>query len=102
MTPQHLAILIAIAFAVLIFMVIYLGVSWGFAEYEKRKLDEQINSQFYMNLGINESIRKECEFLEGLIRPYEKLAHKYSCSDAEELEKLIMDLHDKLFEKKEK
>ena len=72
------------------------------AEYEKRKLNEQINSQFYMNLGISESIRKECEFLEDLLRPYEKLAHKYRCSDAEELEKLIMDLHDKLFEKKEK
>lgn len=83
-------------------MVIYFGVSWGFAEYEKRKLDEQINSQFYMNLGISESIRKECEFLKDLLRPYEKLAHKYRCSDAEELEKLIMDLQDKLFEKEAK
>ncbi len=102
MTPQHLAILIAIAFAVLIFMVIYFGVSWGFAEHEKRKLNEEINSQFYMPLGISESIRKECEFLKDLLRPYEKLAHKYGCRDAEELEKLIMDLHDKLIEKEKK
>ncbi len=102
MTPQHLSILIAIAFAVLIFMVIFFVVNWGFAEYEKRKLNKQIESQFYMNLGISESIRKECEFLKNLLRPYEKLAHNYCCRDAEELEKLIMDLHDKLIEKEKK
>lgn len=93
--------LIALAIITLIVLVIYLGVSYAFETRENRSLREEINNGFHHTIGFNESLAKDKKFLEDELRPYKWLANKYGCRDADELEKLLMDLQDKLYRKEE-
>jgi hypothetical protein len=91
--------LIALAVITLIVLVIYLGVSYAFETLENRSLREEINNGFHHTIGFNESLAKDNKFLEDELRPYRRLANKYGCSDAVDLEKLRIDLQDKLYRK---
>ena len=95
--------LIALAIITLILLVIYLGVSYAFEILENRSLREEINNGFHHTVGFNESLAKDNKFLEDELRPYKRLANKYCCQDADDLEKLLLDIQDKLnlFEYKE-
>lgn len=93
--------LIALAVITLIVLVIYLGVSYAFEICENKSLREEINNGFHYTIGFNESLAKDKKFLEDELRPYRWLANKYGCRDADELEKLLMDLQDKLYKKEE-
>lgn len=88
--------LIALAIITLILLVIYLGVSYAFETLENRSLREEINNGFHYTAGFNESLAKDKKILEDELRPYKRLANKYRCQDAEELEKLLMDLQDNI------
>jgi hypothetical protein len=89
----------ALAIIVLIVLVIYLGVSYAFEIYENRRLQEEIDRGFHYTIGFNKSLAEDVKFLEDLLRPYRRLATKYGCGDAIELEKLLMDLQDRLYRK---
>jgi hypothetical protein len=89
----------ALAIIVLIVLVIYLGVSYAFEIYENRRLQEEIDRGFHYTIGFNKSLAEDVKFLEDLLRPYRRLANKYGCGDAIELEKLLMDLQDRLYRK---
>jgi hypothetical protein len=92
-------IIIALAIIILIVFVIYLGVSYAFEIYENRKLQEEIDRGFHYTIGFNKSLAEDVKFLECKLEPYRHLANKYGCSDAIELEKLLMDLQDRLYRK---
>jgi hypothetical protein len=96
---EYAPIIIALAIIVLIVLVIYLGVSYAFEIYENRRLQEEIDRGFHYTIGFNKSLAEDVKFLEDLLRPYRRLANKYGCGDAIELEKLLMDLQDRLYRK---
>lgn len=89
-------VIIALATIALVASVIYLAVNYAFTLYENRMLREEIYAGFHHTIGFNESLAKDVEYLESNLRPYEHLSREYGCSNAEELENLIMDLQDKL------
>lgn len=88
--------LIALAIITLIVLVIYLGVSYAFEILENRLLRDEINNGFHHTVGFNESLAKDKKILEDELRPYKRLANKYCCQDADELEKLLMDFQDNI------
>lgn len=96
---EYAPIIIALAIIVLIVLVIYLGVSYVFEICENRRLKEEIDRGWHYTIGFNQSLAKDVEFLEDALRPYRRLANKYGCCDAIELEKLLMDLQDQLYRK---
>ena len=96
---EYTPIIIALAIIILIVLVIYLGVSYVSEIYENRRLQEEIDRGFHYTIGLNKSLAEDVKFLENLLRPYRRLANKYGCSDAVELEKLLMDLQDQLYRK---
>ena len=93
---EYVPVIMALIIIALIVAVIYLAVSYAFTLFENRNLREEIYAGFYHTIGFNESLAKEAKYLESELRPYEHLSRKYGCSNVEELENLIMDLHDKL------
>lgn len=93
---EYATVIIALVIIVLIASVICLGVSYATTIYENRGLQEEINSGFHYTIGINKSLAKDAEFLKSRLKLYEHLSLKYGCNNADELEKLIMDLRDKL------
>lgn len=96
---EYAPMIIALSIIILIVLVIYLGVSYAFEIYENRRLQEEIDRGWHYTVGLNKSLEKDVKFLEDKLRPYIHLAHKYGCSDAVELEKLLMDLQDRLYKK---
>ena len=96
---EYTPIIIALAIIILIVLVIYLGVSYAFEIYENRRLQEEIDNGWHYTVGLNKSLAKDVKFLENKLMPYRHLANKYGCSDAVELEKLLMDLQDQLYRK---
>ena len=96
---EYIPIIIALAIIILIFLVIYLGVSYAFEIYENRRLQDEINRGFHYTIGFNKSLAEDVKFLENVLRPYRRLADKYGCRDAVELEKLLMDLQEQLYRK---
>lgn len=96
---EYTPIIIALAIIVLIILVIYLGVSYAFEIYENRKLQKIIDRGWHYTIGINQSLEMDVKFLEDALRPYRHLADKYGCCDAIELEKLLIDLQDRLYRK---
>lgn len=84
-----------IAFFFMIMTVIF-GVNWAFDAYEKTRLQNEEHKIFIRNLGINENLAKDRDFLENELRPYKNLAHLYGCNDASELLTLIRDLETNL------
>lgn len=91
--------IVALGIITLIVLVIYLGVSYAFETRENSSLREEINNGFHYTIGFNESLAKDNKLLEDELRTYRRLADRYGCRDADELEKLIMDLQDKLYRK---
>lgn len=89
---QYAPVIIALVISGLIFVVIYLAVSYAFEIYENRKLKEEIDRGFHHTLLFNKSLAEDNKFLEDELRPYRRLANKYGCIDAVELEKLILAL----------
>ena len=96
---EYVPVIIALVIIALIFAVIYLAVSYAFTLLENRNLKEEIYAGFHHTIGFNKSLAKDVEYLESNLRPYEHLSRKYGCSNVDELEKLIMDLQDKLYER---
>lgn len=96
---EYIPVIIALAIIALICAVIYLAVSYAFTLIENRRLQEEIYAGFHHTIGFNKSLAEDVKYLESKLRPYEHLSHKYRCSNAEELEKLIMDFQDMLFKK---
>lgn len=94
---QCASIIIALAIIILIVLVVYLGVSYVVETYENRRLKEEIDRGFHYTIGFNKSLAEDVKFLEDKLRPYRSLANKYGCSDSVELEKLLIDLQDKLY-----
>ena len=77
-------------------MTVICGVNWAFDAYEKTRLQNEEHKIFIRNLGINENLAKDRDFLENELRPYKNLAHLYGCNDANELHTLIRDLETNL------
>lgn len=98
---EYIHVIIALVIIGLILAVICFAVGYAFEVLENRKLREEINKGFHYTLLFNKSLDKDVKFLENVLRPYRRLANKYGCSDAVELEKLLMDLQDKLYRKNE-
>lgn len=96
---EYIPVIIALVIIALILTAIYFAVSYAFEIYENRRLREEINSGFHYTIGFNKSLAKDVKFLEDVLRPYRRLANKYGCNDAVELEKLLIDLQDKLYRK---
>lgn len=92
-------VIIALTIIALIASVIYLVVNYAFTLLENRMLQEEIYAGFHHTIGFNESLAKDVEYLESELKLYEHLSRKYGCRNADELEELIMDLHDKLCKK---
>lgn len=80
-----------IAFFFMITTVIC-GVNWAFDAYEKTRLQNEEHKIFIRNLGLNENLAKDRDFLKNELRPYKNLAHLYRCNDAKELHLLILNL----------
>ena len=97
---EYVPVIMALIIIALIVAVIYLAVSYAFTLIENRQLREEIYAGFHHTIGFNKSLAKDVKYLESKLRPYEHLSHKYRCSNADELEKLIMDLQDKLYKMK--
>ena len=97
---EYVPVIIALVIIALIVAVIYLAVSYAFTLIENRNLREEIYAGFHHTIGFNESLAKDVKYLESKLRPYEHLSRKYGCSNAEELEGLIIDLQDKLYKMK--
>ena len=83
---EYAPIIIALAIIVLIVLVIYLGVSYAFEIYENRRLQKVIDNGLHYTIGFNKSLAEDVKFLEDELRPYRRLANKYGCCDAIELE----------------
>ena len=96
---EYTQIIIALAIIILIVLVICLGVSYAFEIYENRRLQDVIDKGLHYTVGFNKSLAEDVKFLEDLLRPYRRLADKYGCRDAVELEKLLMDLQEQLYRK---
>ena len=96
---EYTPIVIAFVIIILIVLVIYLGVNYACEVYENKKLQEEIDRGFHYTVGFNKSLAEDVKFLEDLLRPYRKLANKYGCGDAMELEELIMNLQCGLYRK---
>ena len=96
---EYTPIIIVFAIIILIVLVIYLGVSYAFQIYENRRLQDVIDKGLHYTVGFNKSLAEDVKFLEDLLRPYRRLANKYGCSDAVELERLLIDLQDQLYRK---
>ena len=96
---EYTQIIIALAIIILIVLVICLGVSYAFQIYENRRLQEEIDRGWHYTIGFNKSLAEDVKFLEDTLRPYRRLANKYGCGDAMELEKLIMNLQYGLYGK---
>lgn len=95
----------AVPWIIAIFFMIttvFFGVNWAFDFYEKTRLQNEEHKIFIRNLGINENLEKDRDFLENELRPYKKLAYLYGCNDAKELHLLILDLETKLQYKERK
>ena len=96
---EYIPIIIALVIIALILAVIYLAVSYAFTLLENRNLREEIYAGFHRTIGFNKSLAEDVKYLESELRPYKDLSHKYRCGNVDELEKLIMDLQDKLYKK---
>lgn len=96
---EYLPVTIAFVIIALIVVVIYLAVSYAFTLLENRNLREEIYAGFHHTIGFNESLAKDVKYLESELRLYKNLSYKYRCSHVCELEKLIMDLQDKLYKR---
>lgn len=96
---EYIPVIIALVIIVLILAAVYFAVSYAFEIYENRNLREEIDKGFHYTIGFNEYLAKGNKFLEDELRPYRRLANKYGCSDAVDLEKLLIDLQYKLYRK---